>query len=412
MEFITHTLENGLEIVAECNPAAHSTALAFFVQTGARDETDEVAGVSHFLEHMMFKGTPTRSFDDVNRGFDDVGAHPNAATGEENTIYHAAMLPEYQDHVLQLWADVLRPALREEDFETEKQVIIEEIRMYDDQPPFGAHEKCMARYFGSHPLGRSILGTVASITNLRVEAMREYFQRRYSPRNIVVVGAGKIDFERFVASVDRYCGSWTPTDTARAALPVASQPGFYCVHKPSATQEYIVQLSAAPADQDADRYAAKVLATILGDDSGSRLYWSLVDPGLAENAAVGHSDYQGAGLFMTYMGADPEFAQSNLQIIQELYRQVQSEGVTPAELDQAKSKIASRIVLSGEKPRGRLWAVGGNWTQRREYRSVQDDLAAIDAVTLDDLHAVLLKYPLTQSTTVAIGPLEKIERPL
>ncbi len=195
MEFRKHQLANGLEIVAECNGEAHSTALGFFVQTGARDETADVSGVSHFLEHMMFKGTAKRTAEDVNREFDEMGAHYNAFTSEENTVYYAAMLPEYQTAAVELLADIIRPSLRDEDFETEKQVIVEEIRMYEDQPPFGADDKCKAAHFGSHPLSRSVLGTVQSITDLRVEAMRQYFERRYSPGNISLVGAGRIDFD-------------------------------------------------------------------------------------------------------------------------------------------------------------------------------------------------------------------------
>src|SRR5215213_1200527 len=138
MEFHNHRLENGLEIIAETNPDAHSMSVAFIVQTGSRDESDEVAGVSHFLEHMVFKGTPTRSAADVNREFDEMGAHYNAFTSEENTVYYAAMLPEHQTAAVELLADIIRPSLRDEDFETEKQVILEEIQMYEDQPPFGA----------------------------------------------------------------------------------------------------------------------------------------------------------------------------------------------------------------------------------------------------------------------------------
>ncbi|MEX0678298.1 MAG: pitrilysin family protein, partial [Pirellulales bacterium] len=144
MEFLEQRLANGLRIVAECNPEAHSTALGFFVETGARDENDAIAGVSHFLEHMMFKGTPTRTAQDVNREFDEIGAHYNAFTSEEHTVYYAAVLPEYQTAAVELLCDIIRPSLREEDFDTEKQVIIEEIRMYEDQPPFGADDKCRA----------------------------------------------------------------------------------------------------------------------------------------------------------------------------------------------------------------------------------------------------------------------------
>src|SRR5687768_3264363 len=156
MEFRSHTLPNGLEIIAECNPKAYSLGMAFFVKTGARDETDEISGVSHFLEHMVFKGTAKRSAADVNRELDEMGSFSNAQTGEEKTIYHATVLPEFQDRTVELLSDILRPALREEDFETEKKVIIEEICMYLDQPPFGGHEKCMAAHFGKHPLGRSV----------------------------------------------------------------------------------------------------------------------------------------------------------------------------------------------------------------------------------------------------------------
>ena len=181
MEFLTHVLPNGLEIVAECNPEAYSTALGFIVKTGARDESDEIAGVSHFLEHMAFKGTPTRSADDVNRELDEIGSHCNAGTSEETTVFYAPVLPEYQTRATEVLADILRPSLREDDFQTEKKVILEEIQMFEDQPPFGADEKCRAAFFGDHPLGRSVLGTMASIEALPVEAMREYFRSPLCP---------------------------------------------------------------------------------------------------------------------------------------------------------------------------------------------------------------------------------------
>lgn len=411
MEFLTEILPNGLEVIAECNDEAVSTALGFFVETGARDETDEVSGVSHFLEHMVFKGTPKRSADDVNREFDEMGAHYNAFTSEESTVYYAAVLPEYQDRIVELWADVLRPALREEDFTTEKNVILEEIQMYEDQPPFGAHEKCMALHFDKHPLAHSILGTPQSVAALPVDAMRGYFQRRYSPRNITLAAAGRVDFDALLRSAERYCGEWGPFEPDRDAPPAPPGGGFKVIEKASATQEYIVQLCNGPAGTDPDRYAAKVLATVLGDDSGSRLYWALVDPGKAEHASLHHSDYHGVGLCMTYLSCDPEFAAENLQQALNIYRAAERDGVTQAELDQAKSKINSRVVLGSERPRGRLFTIGANWTQRREYRSVKDDLDAVEALTLDDLRRVLKRWPLTHSTTVAIGPLDKLPQP-
>ncbi len=411
MKFQQTTLANGLEVVAECDADAHSTAMGFFVKAGARDEFDRVSGVSHFLEHMVFKGTPTRTPDDVNREFDEMGADYNAFTSEESTVYHAAVLPEFQSRAVELLGDIMRPSLREEDFTTEKQVIIEEIRMYDDQPPFGADDKCRATFYGKHPLGRSVLGTVQSITDLSVDDMRKYFAQRYSPKNIALIAAGKIDFEQLVATADQVCGEWEPFAAPRELPPVEPQQAFQVVHRESATQQYLIQMANGPTSADPDRFAAKLLSTILGDDSGSRLYWKLVDPGLADSASLHFSGYQGAGAFMTYLSCDPENIGDNIQAVLDIFRTVEAGGVTEAELVQAKNKIKSRVVLGSERPRGRLFVVGGNWMYRREYRAVRDDLASIDGVTTDQIAAVLKQYPLTKNTSYVVGPLADVAAP-
>ena len=411
MEFNKHTLPNGLEIVAECDGEAHTSAYGFFVKTGSRDENDSIAGVSHFLEHMMFKGTPTRSADDVNREFDEMGAHYNAFTNEENTVYYAAVLPEFQHKAVDLLGDILRPSLREEDFNTEKQVILEEISMYEDQPPFGADEKCRAAFFGSHPLGRSVLGTPKSVTDLPVAAMREYFETRYSPGNIALIAAGRVDFDALVKSAQQCCGHWQPVATNREIIKVNPRLCFDVLNKEIATQQYVMEMSPGPSAEDADRHAAKLLSAILGDDSGSRLYWELVDPGLADQVSLSHCEYLGYGLMITYMSCEPNCVTDNMQTIFNVYKLAEANGLTEAELSQAKSKIRSRIVLSGERPRGRLFAVGSDWIYRKEYKSIGDDLDSVAAITLDEVHAVLKKYPLSRCGTLTIGPLEKVLPP-
>ncbi len=411
MELRETILDNGLTVMAECNDEAHTSSLGFFVRTGSRDETANVAGVSHFLEHMVFKGTPQRTAEDVNREFDEMGAHYNACTSEESTIYYAAILPEFQDQTVELWADVLRPSLREDDFDMEKKVIIEEIRMYDDQPPYGADDRCKAAFFGEHPLANSVLGTVESITDLAVDDMRGYFQQRYAPGNIALVGSGRIDFDRFVEKAAEVSADWTPGETSRRMPEPTPNTDFLTVPKTESTQEYAMELASAPSATDEARYAAKVLSVVLGDDSGSRLFWDLVDPGLAEHVSLGHYEYDGAGVFMTYMSCDPERCQENLQRIMEIYRQAAEEGVTEAELRQAKSKITSRMVLSSERPRSRLFHVGGAWLHSRPYRSVRDELESLEAVTVQDVEAVLKRFPLTKNTTVAIGPLDSVVAP-
>ncbi len=412
MQFHSKTLDNGLEIVAECNDAAYSMGLGFFVRTGARDETDEIAGVSHFLEHMVFKGTPRRSADDVNREFDEIGAHYNAFTSEENTVYYAAVLPEYQEQSVDLLADIMRPSLREADFEMEKKVILEEIQMYADQPPFGMDDKIKELHYGEHPLARSVLGTAETVGDLGVEQMRTYFESRYNPANVFVAAAGRVDFDALVDQVASRCGDWASQPAQRDVPPAQTETAFQSVHRPSATQQYFLQLADAPASEDESRYAAKLLATILGDDSGSRTYWELVDPGLAESASIGHYEYLGAGMFYTWISCSPEQAADNFARLTKILQQAEADGFTDEELRQAKSKIKARVVLSSERPRSRLFNVGGNWMQRREYRSVSDDLSEVDAVTLDQIHAVLAQYPLTRSTTITIGPLEEFARPV
>ena len=411
MEFRQHTLANGLEIVAECIPHAYSMALGFFVKTGARDESDALAGVSHFLEHMVFKGTPTRSAADVNRELDEMGSHSNAYTSEEQTVYYAAMLPEFQDQATELLCDILRPSLREDDFNTEKQVIIEEIAKYDDQPPYGAHEKCMAAHFGSHSLARSVLGTAQSVGALTAEQMRGYFERRYSPSNIALVTAGKVDFDRLVAAAEKHCGRWERFDAPREMPRAAPHSGFHVIRKELATQEYAVQIANGPAASDADRYAGRLLTTIIGDETGSRLFWKLVDTGLAELAALGSYEYQGTGVYMGFLCCAPDEAAPNLQIMRDVFREVERRGVTEDELLRAKSKLCSHVVLQSERPSNRLFSVGNGWLQRREYRTVREAVQSYQAVTTCDIAAVLEKFPLTASTTVAIGPLENLTPP-
>ena len=411
MKFREHTLDNGLQIVAECNDASHATALGFFVAAGSRDETDAVSGVSHFLEHMVFKGTPTRSAADVNREMDEMGSEANARTSEEHTIYHATVLPEFQDRTVELLCDLMRPSLRHEDFETERKVILEEIMMYEDDPPFRLHDKCMEVHFGTHPLARSVLGSLDSVGAMTVEQMRGYFQQRYSPRNMVLVAAGKVDFDRLVESAEEFCGPWQAFDAPRHAPRAERVSRFSVLQKETATQQYTCQIANGPATEDEDRYAGRLMTVIVGDDSGSRLYWDLIESGLAEYAVIGAYELLGAGLFMTFHGASPEQTPENLQRILDIQREVERGGVSEDELERAKSKICSHIVLQSERTNSRLFYVGMNWLQRREYRTTRELVAEYQKVATADIAAVLEKYPLSTNTTVTIGPLAEVPAP-
>jgi len=406
MRFLRERLDNGLDVIAEVTDGALSTSLGFFVCTGARDESNDLWGVSHFLEHMVFKGTTDLSAEDINRRFDWMGASANAFTSEEDTVYHAAVLPSQQHEAVDLLARMMRPALRAEDFATEKLVILEEIRMYDDQPPFGADDRCRAAFFGTHPLARSVLGSVESIESLPVEAMRHYHRRRYAPGNIVLAATGAVDFGALVESAKRLCGHWEPLPLSERRHPtVAPDDHLERIVRPTAALEYAVRMSAGPAGDDDDRFAAKLLSVVLGDESGSRLYWALVDAGVAEHASLNHHDFLDAGLMITQLSCDAADVDPLMARVLEIYGDATTKGIDGREFEQARNKLAGRVVLEGERPRRRLFHVGLEWAHGGVYRSVADNLRIVERLALDDLQRVLARWPLLgPGATVLAGP--------
>ncbi len=411
MRFHQTTLDNGLEVIAELNDQAHSIAAGFFVKAGSRDESAALAGVSHFLEHMTFKGTERRDALAVNRDFDKVGAKHNAQTSEEDTFYHVTCLPEYLPRAFDVLSDILRPTLREEDFETEKKVIIEEIRMYLDNPMSVAYEAAKAAHFGAHPLGNSILGTVDSITAMNADEMRRYFASRYSPANIVLGFAGKGDWDRLVELASSHCKEWRGEPASRQADPVRGTRSFEAILREEDQQQTVVGVSDGPPLESDDRYAAHLLATILGDHTSSRLYWELIDPGHADGAELSYQDYNQAGGYYTFLSCEPQDAQANLARVADVYRGVGADGVTQEELTRAKNKVLARSVLRSERPMGRLSSLGFHWVYRRSYLSIEQELDAFSKVSLDQVRRLLHDWPLWPMTIVSVGPTTKITPP-
>ncbi|WP_339727658.1 pitrilysin family protein [uncultured Gimesia sp.] len=408
MIFHEAKLDNGLQIIAELNPNAHSLALGYFVRTGSRDETSEVSGVSHFLEHMAFKGNEKYTADDVNRIFDEIGANYNASTSEEITLFYGSFLPEYIDTAMELLSTLIYPSLRQEDFDMEKKVILEEIGMYDDLHSFTAYEKVMQAHFKGHPLGQSILGSVQSITDLTSEQMRDYHAKHYLAGNLTLAIAGNADWATVLELADKFCKHWPAGQSERPTDEAQPQTGVQTIIEKKIQQQHIMQLGPAPAAEDLLRLPAEILSVVIGDDSNSRMYWKLVDPGLAESAEIGFNEYDGSGTWLTYLCSDPELTESNLQLIQEIYNDVNENGITQEELDRAKNKLASRLVLRSERPMGRLSSLGGNWVYRQKYYSVEDDLELLNGISLDDIQMLLKKYPLGHSTTAAVGPMTSV----
>ncbi len=351
MPFHQRTMPNGLQIVAETNPNALCVGLAFWVKTGSRDETADLAGVSHFLEHMVFKGTNRRDSFQVNRDFSRIGADNNAFTSEENTVFHATFLPEFLPEAVDVLADILRPALRTEDFTTEKKVILDEIVRYEVQPAWATVENGRKIYFGDHPLGNSVLGSTESVTRLTRDQMHEYFSKRYLASNITVVAAGNFDWDQFVAMIDRDCSHWPSGSVARSdRREIAGTGGIHLLPRPrdKVAQEYVLMMAPAPGADSPLRYASALLTTALGDYSGSRLFWSLVDPGIAEEAGMGADECDAAGVYYTSFNCDPEQTHQCHELVMNILQDVQKNSITLEELELARTKIISREVRAVE----------------------------------------------------------------
>jgi predicted Zn-dependent peptidase len=274
-----------------------------------------------------------------------------------------------------------------------------------------AYEAAKAAHFGSHPLGQSILGTVESITGLKVERMRDYFDRRYSPANIVLAFAGATRWDQVVALAQKSCGHWQGGEATRQAVPPKGLGSFQTILRAEDQQQTIIGVADAPPLESADRYATQLLATVLGDHTGSRLYWTLIDPGYADGVEVSYQDYNQAGASYTFLSCEPDEAQANLGRITEVYQEAMSEGLTDDELTQAKNKVLARSVLRSERPMGRLASLGFHWTYLRDYLSVADELEAFSSVTLNDLRRVLDRWPLLPMTIVSVGPTTDVHPP-
>jgi predicted Zn-dependent peptidase len=406
LEFHQHQLPNGLQIIAEADPNAHSFAAGLYVNAGSRDESPPINGVSHFLEHMMFKGSSKYTWEDVNRIFDEIGARYNAATTQENTSYYANVLPEFTERAIEHLSYLLRPSIRQEDFDTEKKVILEEIAMHQDDPGFRVYEALMKTHFGNHPLSQSVLGTADSIRALTRQQMADYFTQRYGPGNTILAVAGKLNFPQIIALAEKYCGQWPPAFALRDLTP----PTYHAQRKdmidPKLNRQYTMGMTPGPSAQDPRRFAAKVLADVIGDAEGSRLYWALVDNAIAEEADFGFYPHDACGSFYISLTTDPEKTDQSLKIAQAELTRVQSD-LNDEEVERAKNKIASALVLEGEVPMGRMRAIAGQWIYNKEYRSLEQDMATLLSITPPSLRDLIKEFPFNPMTLVTLGPAQK-----
>jgi predicted Zn-dependent peptidase len=390
-------LPGGLRVVTEAVPGARSAAYGIWVDTGSRDETPALAGASHYLEHLLFKGTPRRDALEIAAAFDRVGGEANAFTAKEHTCYYAHVLAEDLPLAVDVVTDmVCSSLLRPADVDAERTVILEEIAMHDDDPGDAVHDAFAAAVFGAAPLGRPVIGTEASITAMSRKAVASYYRRRYTPPRLVVAGAGALQHRKFVADVQaafrdggllRDAGDTEPAPVRAATGHQRRGPGDGVVVWDRPTEQTNLVLGTVGlARRDERRFALGVLSNALGGGMSSRLFQEVRERrGLAYSVYSFTSAYAETGLFGVYVGCVPRRAREVLTVVREVLADVAEHGLTDDELVRGKGQLRGGLVLGQEDTSTRMTRLGKSEIAYGEQLTVDQLLARIDAVTPDEV---------------------------
>lgn len=404
--FYTHRLPNGLQLLGQYMPDMQSASACFWVVTGARDEPSDLMGVSHFLEHMTFKGTPTRTYEDINNDFVAMGAENNAGTSWEFTYFYAKVLRERVHDLVALLADMMHPRLDADDFLQERQVILEEIARYEDMPDSQLLYGLWEAYFQGHPLRHRVLGTTETISAMTIEQMRAYWERRYAANNMIFAIAGNFEWEVVRAQVEQLCSGWRQGEQGRARSAVTPQPQMIIRSRPSMAQQMLGIAMTGVSESDPDRYVAEVVGTILGDSAGSRLFWGVREAGLADEVGAGFFTLDGMGLLMASATTQPEKMGAALAAMRREIALLESDGVRPDELERAKIKLASSVVMEGESTNRRMSSLVGSWLAIGKLEMLHEVEEAIYRVTVEDCARFLRRVtPTAAQVTMTLGPL-------
>ena len=399
-------LDSGLRVVSERIDSVRSVALGFWIRTGSRDETVEEAGVSHFLEHLLFKGTDRFSSTEIDQIFDGMGAEINAGTGKETTSVYSRFLDQHLERAFDVMSDmVLRPAYP--DIDSERQVVIEEIAMYEDEPSDKVHDVLAQAVFGDHPLGRPVIGRAEVIANVPVPQIAAYHGERYAPSNVVISAAGNVEHQRLVELARQASAAGLPSANGNRELqaaPTGPNPRMCFFQKQ--TEQFHVTLGAPGIPRGDDRrFAMRILDTILGGSTSSRLFQEVREKrGLAYSVYSYSSQYLDSGQVGMYVGTRPDNVPEAMEVIGGELRKLREEGVTPDELERAKENVKGRTVLSMESMLARMNRLGSSVLTGIPLLSLDEVLARTDAVTADDVTGLVHEfYDPSRLSAAAVG---------
>jgi len=403
-------LPNGLRVITEEMPSLRSVALGCWVDTGTRDENDNEAGVSHFLEHLLFKGSEELSARQVNETLDAIGAESNAFTSKETTCYWARLLDQDVPIGLDVLAEIIqRPAFRVNEIDSERQVVVEEINMNDDDPTDVVFENFTTAAFAGHPLEAPVLGTRESIRAMTRDDIHGYWKRRYGAGSMVVAAAGSVVHSDIVEMVGERFGEWSGESVEHQLSPIEVRPTVYLTHRET-EQAHLVLGGPGLHRSDERRWAFEVLNHVMGSGMSSRLFQEVREErGLAYAVYGFRLAYADAGAWGVYVGTTPSQTDTALNVIRDELSKVVADGITEEELERARGSMRGGLALSLEDPNSRMVRLGRDELSGMPHLSVGERLAKLEAVTLQDVQAIATDMYTGERVVGAVGPFEEAD---
>ncbi|MCI0416121.1 insulinase family protein [bacterium] len=407
-------LENGLTILTEEIDHLRSIALGVWLKKGSQDEQQEEAGIYHFIEHMLFKGTENRDAYEIAKMIDSIGGFTDAFTSKENTCFYAKLLDEHLSQVLELFSDILiRPKFDAEDIERERKVILEEIKMVEDTPGDLVHELFLENFWPDHPLGRPILGSVETVHAADQRLLQAKFAENYVPGNMLVTVAGKLDHDQMVENIRRYfqlngskVSSSLPSKPSNLARPfVLLRP------KKDLEQAHISLGMMGYSATDPDRYAASVLNVILGGSMSSRLFQKIREErGLCYTVYSSLSPFKDTGYLSIYAATGKEMVREAIELILQQCHQLITEPVSSEELENAKNHLKGSMILSLEGSSSRMFNLARNDLYHERQIETQEILDSISAVTITDVqHVAMELFQHSNYGVVVVGDMDRLD---
>ena len=406
---------SGLRIVTEEIPNVRSAAFGIWVNVGSRDESPSVAGASHFLEHLLFKGTKTRTALDISSSIEAVGGEMNAFTSKEYTCFYARVIDADLPLAIDVISDLITSSLgRPEDVDAERKVVLEEISMRDDDPSDLVHDLFAETFFGDTPVGRPILGTVESITSMSRNSIFNYYKKRYLPEDIVIAVAGNIKHQKVIDAVvkamsrDGFLGDTKSEFKMRSTAKVKRRgERIGLIHRKTEQAHLFLGVDGVARD-DQRRFAMSVLSAALGGGMSSRLFQEIREKrGLAYSVYSYAQQFAGTGALGFYAGCTPSRATEVISLIREVLNDVAVNGLTHEELLRAQGAVKGTLVLSQEDTGSRMSRIGKSELVHGEIQSFDEILGAITKVSSSDIRELAGEF-LTKSPTLAIvGPFKK-----